>query len=158
MTQTMFGTLKATAMYMASQTVLYVSGRTTGLVMDFGDGVSHTAHFRQSSNRPRKVPTRIRPTCSQTETSSLSVPNVSVARVFSQLCVIGKETSGVHDSSFHNIMKCDVDIRKEFVRSWPVASESTLYMDWRIYLVLLSTLQQMWISRASSLMWPDHRP
>ena len=33
------------------------------------------------------------------------------ASVF-QPCVIGKETSGVHDTSFHNIMKCDVDIRE----------------------------------------------
>ena len=29
-------------MYTASQTVLYVAGQTTGLVVDFGDGVSHT--------------------------------------------------------------------------------------------------------------------
>ena len=35
-----------------------------------------------SSNRPRKVSTRSRPTCSQTETSSLSAPNDSVARVY----------------------------------------------------------------------------
>ena len=35
----------------------------------------------QSSNRLKKVPTRSRPTCSQTETSSLA-PNVSVPRKF----------------------------------------------------------------------------
>ena len=48
MTQTMFETLKAPAMYMASQAVLYVSGRTTGLVMDSGDGVLHTVPICES--------------------------------------------------------------------------------------------------------------
>ena len=138
----MFETLKAPAMYMASQTVLYVSGRTTGLVMDSGDGVLHTLPIYESYvllhailhwdlagcdltvclmkissergysfttteereigrgvkeklcyiafdhdtelNRLKKVPTRSRPTCPQTETSPLSSPNVSVARVFFQ--------------------------------------------------------------------------
>ena len=42
MTLTLFETLKAPAMYMASQTVLYVSGQTMGLVMDSCDGVLHT--------------------------------------------------------------------------------------------------------------------
>ena len=42
MTQIMFEIFIVHAMYMASQFVLYVSGRTTGLVMEFGDGVSHT--------------------------------------------------------------------------------------------------------------------
>ena len=53
----------------------------------------------QSSNRLRNVPT-IRSTCSQTETSSLSVLNVSVARVFFKPSVIGKEASGMRDFFF----------------------------------------------------------
>ena len=42
MMQVMFEVFNVHAMYVASLFVLYVSGRTTGLVMDFGDGVSHT--------------------------------------------------------------------------------------------------------------------
>ena len=44
MTRIMFETFNVPAMYMASQAVLslYASGRTTSIVMDSGDGVSHT--------------------------------------------------------------------------------------------------------------------
>ena len=38
--------------------------------------------------------------------------NVSVASVLFQPSVIGKEASGVHNTSFHNFMKCDVGIRE----------------------------------------------
>ena len=45
MTQTTFETFNVPATYMATQIVLsqYASGRTTGIMMDSGDGVSHTA-------------------------------------------------------------------------------------------------------------------
>ena len=42
MTQVVFEIFNVHAMYMASLFVLYVSGRTTGLVMDSVDGVLHT--------------------------------------------------------------------------------------------------------------------
>ena len=48
MTQTTVETFNVPAMYMATQTVLYVSGLKTGNAMDSGDGVSHRVPFYES--------------------------------------------------------------------------------------------------------------
>jgi actin len=49
MTQIMFVTFNAPAFYVAIQAVLslYASGRTTGIVLNSVDGVTHTAHLRR---------------------------------------------------------------------------------------------------------------
>jgi len=41
MTQVMFQSFNVHAVYIANPFVRYVSGRTTGFVMDFDDGVLH---------------------------------------------------------------------------------------------------------------------
>ena len=79
----------------------------------------------QSSNRPRKVLTRIRLTSSQTVTSSLGAERFRCTSVLSA-SFIGIQASALYDT-LSRAKKCYVNIRKELYANVVLPSSTTMF-------------------------------
>ncbi|XP_072897518.1 actin-6-like isoform X5 [Hemitrygon akajei] len=124
MCQILFEGFEVPAMYVAVQAVLalYASGRTTGCVMDSGDGVTHTVPIYEGYCLPHAV---LRLELGGRDLTEYLVRILTESGI--SFVSTGIEAPGIDKLCFNAIMKCDIDLRRDLYANVILAGGSSLF-------------------------------
>ncbi|XP_075425544.1 actin-related protein T3 isoform X4 [Ascaphus truei] len=131
MAQILFENFKVPAIYIAIQAVLalYSSGRTTGCVVDSGDGVTHTVPIFEGYCLPHAV---LRLDLAGRDLTDylmriLNESGISLVKTLFAPANIGMEAPGIDKLCFNTIMKCDIDLRTSFYSNVIMSGGSSMF-------------------------------
>ncbi|KAI8039904.1 hypothetical protein M5D96_007329 [Drosophila gunungcola] len=147
MTEIMFENFEVPSLYVAIQAVLslYATGRTVGVVVDSGDGVTHTVPIYEGYALPHacfRVDLAGRDLTDYLCTlllergvkMSTSAEREIVREIKEKLCyalfqpsLLCQEVMGIHESTYHSILKCDLDLRKDMFANIVLSGGTTMF-------------------------------
>ncbi|WMV10085.1 hypothetical protein MTR67_003470 [Solanum verrucosum] len=137
MTQNIFETSNVPIMYVASQAVLslFANGRITGIILDSGDGMTHTVPIYEGHVLPHAILWIILGGCDLTqylikilmEVINIGAETFRCPEVLLKPSSVGIKATGIHEKAYNSIMRCDVDIRKELFASIVLSDGSTMF-------------------------------